>query len=230
MGRIVFHIGTHKTGTTSFQKSLQKNRKILLSRGVRPILAQKFRNGQRIPGRKAQHNQFVNMLLRPEIKSGARVNGSVPNLSPRERLRRLDRLSERLSAFGEDTLIISAEGLCFLRTSDERNLLLKFLNRINREVQTLVVFRDTKTWEESWRNQLMKNHGTVFDVASAEHEEVSILGKWYFDKEKIREFWSPFNLTEIEFDKSSNIVDSIYKELNLSVKDFETNIILNKRK
>lgn len=34
MGRIVVHIGTHKTGTTSIQKTLSKNRKVLLREGI----------------------------------------------------------------------------------------------------------------------------------------------------------------------------------------------------
>lgn len=35
MGRLIIHIGTHKTGTTSIQRTLDLNRKKLLNRGIR---------------------------------------------------------------------------------------------------------------------------------------------------------------------------------------------------
>ena len=35
--RLILHIGTHKTGTSSFQRSLQNNAQSLIGAGIRPI-------------------------------------------------------------------------------------------------------------------------------------------------------------------------------------------------
>lgn len=140
--QLVIHIGTHKTGTSSFQNSMLKNAETLISHGVRPIRGPSFQNGKRGSFKKANHMHFAHLILRPEIRSGARVRGRVPILSDEQRQRQLDNLAQRLSNFEEEILLLSAEALCFLRSADEQALLRRFLKGVGREVRTLVVFRN----------------------------------------------------------------------------------------
>ena len=229
--RLVLHIGTHKTGTSSFQESLKKNAKTLISCGIRPVRGPVFQDGKRVPGKnRVNHTHLTHLLLRPEIRSGARVRRTVPVLSPEQRLRQLDRLAERLSGLDEETLLISAEGLCFLREASEQALLRRFVERVGREVQTLVVFRKEGDWRASWENQLMKQSNEIYQIAKTEAEDVSLLGDWYFDKTAIKEFWAPFNLHQIEFEAHTNIVKPLYDAIGQSDGGLQTEVFKNRRR
>ncbi len=146
------------------------------------------------------------------------------------RVKKLEALAQRLEGYSEQTLIISSEALCFLRTTREYELLFRFIERIGRDVQTLLVFRNNQDWRESWRNQLTKKHSSIFEAVSAEEKNVSILGEWYFNKAAIRDFWKPFNLLEFDYDEHQNIVDALYNGMGISTDTLETNIFVNRQK
>ncbi len=151
-----------------------------------------------------------------------------PDWKPAQRLRRLRRLAERLAGMEEDTLILSAEGLCFLRTEEERKRLSGFLGQIGRRVETFVVFRNSADWRESWLAQLTDREGTI-DMARAEPEDRSILSDWYFDKEAIRQFWSPFNLTELRYEDHPNIVPALLERMGVERKGLDLDLRKNVR-
>ena len=227
MKQLVLHIGTHKTGSTSFQKSMRKNADALVSLGVRPILSPVFQNGKRVSGKRANHVHFLHLVLRPEVLSGARFRGEVPVLSDQQRRRQLDRLAQRLADFEDETLLLSAEGLCFLRNADEQALLRRFLKGVGREVRTMVVFRNEADWRTRWENQLIKEGGGFYEIVRAEPDDVSILGDWYFDKREIQEFWSPFGLCQINYEAHPNIVEALYSEIGLPPGQLQTDIFKN---
>ncbi|WP_157374420.1 hypothetical protein [Salipiger sp. CCB-MM3] len=168
-------------------------------------------------------------MLRQEIRSGARVRGGVPSLTPNQRLAKLDNIAQRISGLSEETLVISAEGLCFLRTATEQSLLKRFIERTGREVKTVVVFRKEKDWRESWESQLAKESSGVLNIALSENDDVSILGDWYFDKDSIINFWNPFNLIQIEFEAHINILEPLYREIGHPLDNIQATVFKNRR-
>lgn len=229
MKKIVLHVGTHKTGTTSFQESMEENAEALIAEGIRPIFGQVFKNGKPVSRTRANHVHFAHLLLRPEVLTGARYRQTVPTLSREERHRELETLAKSIAVFKEETLLISCEGLCFLRTAEEKNLLQQFLKLVGRELQTLIVFRNNTEWRDSWENQLKKDKNGLFEKVSAESPDVSIVGQWYFDKAAIQTFWEPFNLTRIDYDGHVNIVQALYDEMGTSTVKLETDVFTNLR-
>lgn len=139
-------------------------------------------------------------------------------------------MARRLSDFDEETVLISSEALCFLRTASEQETLCKFLESTGRQIQTLAVFRDEIAWRASWESQLTKASHDAHKIARAEDEDVSILGDWYFDKNAIKAFWAPFNLNQFEYEAHANIVDVLYKEIGLSLEELQTGIFKNRRR
>ena len=230
MKRLFLHIGTHKTGTSSFQLSLKKNEEDLIANGFRTVFGPVYRGKKLAPNKKgANNNFFANLLLRPEVRSGARIRGWVPELTRDQCVRELENQANEISKFDEETLIITSEVLCFLRTPYEQELLQKFVKDVGRETHSLVVFRNEKEWRASWENQLTKDINVAREIAREKDRDASILGDWYYDKAKIREFWAPFNLREIEYEAQRNIVQTLYSEMGVSLESEKTDVFINLR-
>jgi hypothetical protein len=229
MKKIVIHIGTHKTGTTSFQMSMKVNKKSLESQGIRPILSPVMENGLITSRKTANHIRFGHMLLRQEILTPGRYSRRVAIISSEERHSKLEAFAKRLAYFEEETLLISTESLCFLRTTNEQDLLKRFIDITGRELSTIVVFRNEKDWRESWNAELSKYQTNTFEKIHIESPETSILGHWYFDKDAIRKFWEPFNLRQINYEEHSNIVESLYSTMNINSENIKTCLFKNIR-
>lgn len=229
MKKIILHAGTHKTGTTSFQKSIETNVDALLSQGIRPIFGKVFRNNTATLRKRANHDHFSHLLLRSDILTGSRYRRWVPITSNEERHRELESFANELVDFKEEILLISSEALCFLRTADEQNLLQEFARLVDRKLFAFIVFRNDTEWRNSWINQLKKNKDGLFEKVSAESPDVSIVGEWYFDKSTIQKFWEPFNITKIDYGANPNIVQTLYREMGVSTENFETNFFTNLR-
>jgi len=237
MQRTLFlHVGTHKTGTTSFQKSLVRNEHALRTAGLRPILWKKTgpKGNRRSTG---NHAAFSHAILRDEVRSGARVRGSVPNDGPRRKADRLDRIARRVATAAEPSVVISTEALCFLRTDEEQQVLRDFLAKVDREVRVLITFRAAADWRRSWLGQLQKMKPalggvSVFDEIQSDPEDVRICGDWYFDQDAIRAFWSPFDLTELTYEAEPNMVTALYREMGIDHQGLEldTDIYANQRR
>jgi hypothetical protein len=229
LSKIILHVGTHKTGTTSFQSSMEENAEALIAQGIRPIFGTVYKNNRATLRTRANHMHFAHLLLRPEVLTGARFRRTVPMMSDEERLQELERFSQEVANFKEETILISCEVLCLLRTEEEQFLLQKFLTNVGREVSTLIAFRNDIEWRESWINQLKKDKNGLFEKVSSENIDVSIVGPWYFEKSAIRAFWSAFNLTEIDFNSHSNIVKALYDEMRIGSQTIETDFFKNLR-
>ena len=212
--RLFLHIGTHKTGTTSFQESLLKNAPALIARGLRPIREPRMRQGIKRPGLRASLFTFAELFMRPDLLTGARFRQNVPNLTPPQRRNRLKVMAKRLNTLDDPALLLSTEALCFLRTPTEQNLMREFLAGIDRDVTTLVTFRSTGDWRASWLSQLAKSPD-LFDAVHARPPENRITADWYFDKNAIRQFWGPFGLREFSYEQADDMLDVLYGELGI---------------
>lgn len=224
--RIILHIGTHKTGTSSFQRSLMANAETLIARGVRPMQEEVLHSAKR------QHRTNVSgiahLFIRPALRTVARINGSVEDLTPSQTAERRDRLAQRLKEITEPLVIVSSESFCFLRSAEEQAQLRRMLEQVGRWVETLVVFRDDASWRTSWQNQLQKRPEVSAQIALG--QEDGLLEDWYFDKAAIRHFWSPFGLREIDYGASENIVETLYQAMNVPCDGILTEFNVNRSK
>lgn len=228
--RLLLHIGTHKTGTTSFQKSLKVNRQALIARGIRPVLDRVYRDGAYREHRAGQHFTFAHLILRPEVMTSQRINGHVPSPGDRVRARRLDRMAERIRASDSADVILSSEQLCLLRTDEERERLARFVAQTGRAVRTVCAFREVEDWRASWHDELIKRDDGRTAVIDAQPEDARITAPWYFDTDAIRGFWETFNLTEIAFDKSADMVARVYEAFGIEAVGLATDLRINTRK
>ncbi len=144
MSTALLHIGTHKTGTTSFQRWARDNRDSLQTRGIRfyePLWAQGGNAGE-----------LVLLCLR--------ANRSAPH-KPRHPESCLDEwrelttrhLAEQVSCSSPD-LLISAESLSLLRYEDEIRTLQQLL--APRTLRVAVCLRDRASFLESYEGMLRR--------------------------------------------------------------------------
>ena len=181
-------------------------------------------------GRNNNNFHFAHLVLRPEIKSGPRRSGRVPVWSSQRRIKELKILARRIANVKEETVVISSEAMCYFRDPSEKKMLEEFIANCGRQVKTLVVFREESEWRRSWGNELRSGPSGPVAIASREPTGNSVAADWYYDKEAIRNFWSSFNLHEIDFAKTSNVVETLYQEIGFPLENLETGIFRNKTK
>lgn len=208
--RLILHIGTHKTGTTSFQRLLADNETILQAQGVFAVSEPKHRRAD--GPRSFNCVGMADLFLRPEVLSGARLRQHWISQLPLEA--RQNELSQRqtlLAGRTEEVMVLSAEVLCFLRTASEQADVRHFLAALERRVQIVLVTRDMAEWRASWASQLAKDPKVaqgMIGLAPAQR----IDGPWYFDLEAIRQFWQPLGqVIELAYDDHSDICRSIFQ-------------------
>ena len=226
--RLILHIGTHKTGTSSFQSSLVDNRPSLMAQGLTPILETKRIDGVTTGTRRANIAAKAHLFIRPELRTPSRYNKVSPELSNRQRQTRRAKLAERLRKLTAPSVLLSAEAFCFLRTPEEQNSMRDFLSQTEREITTLMVLRNEADWRASWENQI-QNKPAMFRYFQNQPDEVCINADWYYDISAIRAFWAPFNLTEMSYEAHDNIVDALFHFIGISTAALNTDIRLNSR-
>ena len=220
--RLLFHIGTHKTGTSSFQRSMIVNRDALKAGGVHPLLDRDYRDGAYIPKRLGQHRTLGHLLVRPDLKTGARLMGTTPTFAPQQRRLRLDRLAARIRDLSEPAVLISAEQFCLMRTDTEKADLGDFIAATGRRAETVCAFRDLEEWRASWFAQAARWTYEGMEETPNLPPEQQMTAEWYFDTDAIRDFWRDFNLTEVAFDKSVDMVARIYRAFGIDPSPLET--------
>ena len=227
--RILLHVGTHKTGTSSFQRSLKRNHAALLPKGVRAFLDRRYENGAYSEFRIGQHMTFAHLVLRDDLLTSPRYLKTTPDLNPRQRERRLMAMAERISAFEEPDVLLSTEQLCFARTEEETARLRAFVERTGRRIETVCAFRPVAEWRESWADEIAKRDDGRQDRFAQLPDHQRIDGEWYFDPDAVRAFWRDFNLTEIAFDKTGNMVERIYAAFGIDPEGLDTDLRINAR-
>lgn len=232
-GRLILHVGTHKTGTTSFQASLKANAAVLAARGVGAVGTPKVgRDGKT----RLRYNlaDFAHLFLRDTIVSGHRLRYGAGRNAPgirgsRSRLQWALDLARR----PERDLILSAEAFCFLRTAEEARNMRRFIALTRRTPLILLVRRNEADWRASWTAQLSKNP-RVRDGLAASDPTTRIDGEWYFDLDAIRAFWAALgDLREIDFDAAiaaeGNIVPQLYRAAGIDPAGLDVEARLNTR-
>ena len=192
MARIIIHLGTHKTGSTSFQQFMVEQAEWLRALGIEPYF--EARAGA-APGPNAA--LVAHDLLRAEVVTSARLGGFVPAPSWR-RLRSTARhLRAILAAAGGRDLLISAEAFDFFRTGREQRALRIAFDGL--AIVPVVAFREDSAWRRSWRAQMARNpHVSAADLADP---ACPLLAEWWFDRAAIRQFWQCVGpLVEVDYD------------------------------
>ncbi len=227
--RLILHIGTHKTGSTSFQNSLISNVDKLADQDVHVVREFRYREGKKGKARTANAAICAHLFVRPELQTGARQRRTVPDMNPRAKARRRKKLAYRLRDNAAKTVLISAEAFCFLRTKEEWQNIREFAEMTNRRLEAIIVFRNNSDWRVSWENQL--RYGlNLLDTSHDLPSELRLDGSWYFDKEAIRSFWSPIKLSELIYEDHPNIVEAIYQSFGVQTDILKTDQRLNLRK
>ena len=138
----VIHIGTHKTGTTSFQKVLHESRDQLRSHGI--LLATDDNSGL--------STVLAQLVVRTELQPPFRLSNPDINLTSRQR--KFRRHIRRQVASNYDTLVFSHEALSFVRTAREVRTLRRLM--FPRKVRIVVTVRSPHDFLNSWRLTLSR--------------------------------------------------------------------------
>ncbi|WP_313560616.1 hypothetical protein [Diaphorobacter nitroreducens] len=139
---IYLHIGTHKTGTTSIQSALLKNREKLLQNGI------DFYLGNFIP---QNHIELHIAAMMPKRQSPAKK--MIGERGGDDFFRKIQiRTTEFIERSQCRKIVFSAEGLCYLRYDEELSKLAELL--ANCDVKVIVYFREKYQYLASYRRQL----------------------------------------------------------------------------
>lgn len=180
---LIFHIGTHKTGTTSLQSCLRENHEYLKSCGI--FVRMEDRGP---PHAKANNQDLAHAFLRRNLASGYRLTTGAKH-TIFVQLKRAWRFRRQLKKLDSSCCVVSAEAFCFARTRWEQLLLRLCTMYTGYDVKVIVVRRSKEGWQRSWNNQLMKNPRIKahFD----QHDYPTRIDKsWYYEFDKILEFWN----------------------------------------
>ncbi|RME16422.1 MAG: hypothetical protein D6801_05555 [Alphaproteobacteria bacterium] len=229
---LYLHIGTHKTGTTSFQASLRANRGRLAKRGYLPVGIPARKSGIVLKRKTYNVNRIAYAFLRPGIASIGRVaSGLYPK--PERLARARAEYLEMLRGLRARNLIVSAEAFTFLRTPEEREELQRFLAALGREVKIVLVWREEAAWRASWENQLKKKP-KVWKKNRALPDEQRANGEWYFDRQAILDFWTGLGeITEVDYDAAlaseGNVIPAIYRAMGIDPAGLKVEFVTNTR-
>ena len=227
--RLFLHIGPHKTGTSSFQKSLELNAQALIAQGVRPLTEAHIKHGTRTGRERAALHSLADLFIRPDLPTGMRLRDGVQPLTDRQKRNRRGRVAARLAAMTDPAVVLSAESFCYLRTPQERALIQSFLTETRRAATILLVRRNAEDWRASWLSQMRRGtHGP--DWASHMQQEQAERSEWYFDLQALRAFWAPLPIVEVDFDAVPNIVPALYRAMDVDPSGLLTDLRLNPRR
>lgn len=188
---LYLHFGPHKTGTTSIQHYLRRNRRAVASKGITVVRNVQL-DGDRLDGHQQGVNcyQLAHLILRPELETIARRRELAAPLPPETIDRLLGEINAELHASPTEAVLITSESFSFLRTDAERAALDRLTDGF--EVRPIGFFREKEAWMASWRRQVLDNvppravktdaPGTIFDFSAQ---------SWLLDYDALRHFYGP---------------------------------------
>lgn len=188
MPKAQVHIGTHKTGTTSFQNWGDANRS-----EIQRLTGYRFYESRW----SGAHVEFPILSLRPELDMPAR---KVHCVTPEVEQEMRDHIRSQLN--GED-LIISAEGLSFIRFAEEVERLRELLDPY--DLDFIVVQRERDDFLRSY-TQWMK----ALNIEPSDDPESSrYLGtdSWILDFDRFPELFPGIKI--IDYRQAMNVGGSI---------------------
>lgn len=231
--RLFVHVGTHKTGTTSFQASLAENAQTLRAHGIAPLGLAKW---DRLPWLRTTYNltHFAHLFIRPELGTGPRLRGTLRKLSPDRQTVRRNRVAAKIAASPARDVVMSSEAFSFLRTPGEATAMGEFLGRCGRRPVFLLVLRNDADWRESWKNHLAHSRRIVEWIAR-EPDENRPEGEWYFDRASLTAFWRGLGeLRVIDYDAAraaeGSVLPALFGEFGVDASDLELDFARNKRR
>jgi hypothetical protein len=206
--RLFLHIGLPKTGSTAFQRLLGPRRPDLRAQGLR------FFRGR------FSRNNHVEVFLSC-IREGVDTFSSLKHDLPARDLLWQDTRTA-LAAFSQkaasDAILISTEGLSFLREPDELTRLAGLLPP-DRDVTILFVRRDRASFLKSYKSQITKQPGRTKsdDPRSALYVEDDT---WLTDFDQLEAVYrNQFNDVRVFDYHPTDILPALVRELGLDLGD-----------
>ena len=170
---VVLHIGTHKTGTTSFQASLATSATSLESHGIhvfQSVLSD-------IAG---WSHELALISVRHELNIPLRCMFPDSSLPSMQSQMLQDCISQMKSPARR--VVASHEALSFIRTRQEVERLVDALDE--RVCKVVCVLRDAESFLQSWKNQLAKT-GYATNSAHFESYMNTDLASWIVDWDEL---------------------------------------------
>jgi len=191
-GRVLVHIGTHKTGTTSIQAFVRhENDGLLAAAGCH------YPDGFLLPG---VHTDLPLLVIRPERTWPARLRfPETARASWQEAAR--SHVRRQVTTDEAELLVYVHEDLSYVRFDDELERLCELFD--GRSVSVVAVLRDDAAFLASYRSQLA---GTGFapsdDPASFAYVEAD---SWLLDHEGLldgyRRWFGAAHVTALDYDR-----------------------------
>ncbi|ARP99139.1 hypothetical protein DFP91_3636 [Pseudorhodoplanes sinuspersici] len=197
MKKIIVHAGFHKTGTTSIQSFLNRNRHVLRAADI------DFYSGRYISN---NHVELHAASMRDERMSswkkasGFRSSAMFPVIAAQ--------IKEAIDASPCKTILFSAEGISYLRFEDEIRRLHDLLGR--RQTSIIIYQRERSAWLESFKAQLSTHIPFSTDKDAFNYVEPDT---WLLDFEtRIGAFQKAFgaeNVTVVDYDGEVTLQGSV---------------------
>lgn len=177
--RVVLHIGTHKTGSTSLQYFLDRERDKLWDCGIAYFQGRHIRDN---------HVELHAAAMRPDRPSPFKLDtGLVVDADYVASVRRA--LRDFVDAAGDRLCVFSAEGMSYLRYMDEVSTLKSFFP--DADIDILVYLRERESYRRSHQSQFDRRvaAGRLIDPSFADLGP----GSWLLDYEaRLRPFKTVF--------------------------------------
>jgi hypothetical protein len=206
MKTLYLHVGTHKTGTTSFQQFLFDQREHLIQNGISPHIedgSPSMQSGNSL--------EFAHYFVRSSLNTVVRATSKAHIHSSIEFDRYVHAFRTHFMNCPTAGYLVSAETLCFLRTRAERTKLHALGAALNAQIVPIIVFRNDREWRASWQHQL---ESVPFVRSIMSDPKFKIIDDWYFDKEAILKFWSRVGKVRVvDYDEAMGVDGDIVRAL-----------------
>lgn len=206
--RLILHAGQHKTGTTSIQSYLGANRAALAGMGLAVCTDTTPELSRERTTPLAANAMFIaNAVVRASLETPVRLNGICRPLPSGDAAVGLRAVNQRIRAMREDTAVLSAEALAFLRETDEMQRLEILCEGL--EWQTIMFLREPASWLRSWKTEV--THGPLRHTPGVTPES-GIFDfspqSWLVDHAAIRAFWGSRG-TFIDYEQATSSHGSV---------------------
>ncbi len=224
---VYLHVGTHKTGTTSFQTCLYNNRDALAQNGARLYVEAE--------GDPASANcvKLAHSVLRRSLQTPSRRAAYVKKQGLFQRAVQDARIKRFLASQDSAKAIVSAEAFCFARTSDERNDIRRLFARGGLSIVPVICFRSDRGWRKSWFSHLDRWEAQ-FEGPAGDGTD-NIRNEWYFDRDAVLAFWSGLGAPQVvDYDAAvaehGTVIPDLFKAMDIPCDVELSPYFLNKSK
>lgn len=207
----MFHAGFHKTGTTSIQTFLDRNRAAFASRGV------DFYSGLYQRG---NHVELHAAAMRFDRPSGFKQRSKVL-INQAFRTNVSAHVSQYISRSPCNCVVFSNEGLSLLRYSDEMDSLRQMVP--SGKIEIVLYIRNVKDFVRSYSLQLRKNPLTLPEAIDKDSFAYLEPDSWVLDFETriggFRRAFGAENVTVVDYDRElqaeGNVIPSFLRIIGI---------------